>query len=131
MDQNNEHGPQPHMVAAEDYAAGLKVELDRAMDELAKARGLIFAHLRRIAELEAEIGRNEESLAKLAGTVGDKLTAEELEAIAAGKGSPELADELARRIGQYMTPAELAEPPDRAELDALRTGGHPAEAGST
>ena len=95
MDQNNEHSPQPHMVAAEDYAAGLKVELDRAMDELAKARGLIFAHLRRIAELEAEVTKNGESLAKLAGTVGDKLTATELEAVAAAGETPDLDEKEA------------------------------------
>ena len=97
-----ESGPQPHMVAAEDYAAGLKVELDRAMDELAKARGLIFAHLRRIAELEAEVTKNGESLAKLAGTVGDMNGDQELR-----DAVTRIDTNLNRRVESFVTREEF------------------------
>ena len=85
-----------------DYAAGLKVELDRAIDELAKARGAVFAQRRRIAELEALVREDGAKLAALAGRLGDELDPEALE---------ELGEVVAGN-GAGAVPAELVTAPD-------------------
>ena len=86
-------------ITPDDYAAGLKVELERTSDDLAKARGAVFALRRRIVELEAVVREDGAKLAALAGRLGDELEPgdlAELAELAAGNAAAARRDDEER-----------------------------------
>ena len=83
-------------ITPDDYAAGLKVELERTSDDLAKARGAVFALRRRIVELEAVVREDGAKLAALAGRLGDELEPGDLAELAAGNAAAARRDDEER-----------------------------------